>query len=200
MSLESLTIAVVTLSPPILFLYLYTGDHEREFMHNKMMLYMAMGLILGTVFWTIERLYFALYLLIFIAFLEQLTKSIILNRKQIQGKRSAIWYGSAMGFVMGAIMVSEMMYASYVVSGIDSWSIVSFFGLASSYSALHGSTGALIGYGSYKNQLWRYLFKAYFIHVLFILILFLGLYPPLILILLLLYSMFNMVRVYRMLE
>ena len=190
-------IALITLSPPILFIYLYAGDHEREFMHNKMMVYMGVGLIIGTIFWVLETAFFTLVMLLLIGFIEELTKSVILNRKSIQRKREAVWYGSAMGFIMGAIMVAEMMYGAYRAEGtIDAWAAISFFGLAVSYSAMHGSTGALIGYGSYTNSSWRYLFRAYFIQVLFILILFLGLSAPVIIVLLVLYTMFNFVRVY----
>ncbi len=190
-------IALITLSPPILFIYLYAGDHEREFMHNKMMVYMGVGLIIGTIFWVLETAFFTLVMLLLIGFIEELTKSVILNRKSLQGKREAVWYGSAMGFIMGAIMVAEMMYGAYRAEGtIDAWAAISFFGLAVSYSAMHGSTGALIGYGSYTNRSWKYLFRAYFIQVLFILILFLGLSAPVIIVLLVLYTMFNYVRVY----
>lgn len=201
MAIEPLIIGLVTLSPPVFFLYMYVGDHENEFMHNRMMLYMAIGFALGAVFWIFERVYFSISMLLFIGFLEELTKSIILNRKSLQGRKEAAWYGSAMGFIMGAIMVAEMMYGDYISSGgITPWSVVSFFGLAVSLSAMHGSTAALIGYGSYRNRSWRYLFRAYLIHVLFILILFLGLSREVIIILLVLYAMFNYVRVYRMIS
>ncbi len=201
MAFESLIIGLVTLSPPIFFLYMYVGEHENEFMHNKMMLYMAMGLILGTVFWVFERLFFSMVMLIFIAFLEELTKSVILNRKSVQSKKEAVWYGSALGFIMGAIMVSEMMYGDYMSWGsIEPWSIISFFALSVSYSAMHGSTAALIGYGSYTNRSWRYLFKAYLIHVLFVLIFFLQISREVMIVLLVLYTMFNYVRVYRIIS
>ncbi len=201
MAFETLLIALATLSPPIFFLYMYVGEHENEFMHNRMMLYMGMGLVLGTIFWVFERIFFILYMLIFIAFLEELIKSVILNRKSVQSKKEAIWYGAALGFIMGGIMVAEMMYGDFRSSGkVDGWSVVSFFALSVSYSAMHGSTGALIGYGSYVNRPWKYLMKAFLIHVLFLLILLMGFSPPVTLVLLAMYTMFNYVRVYRIIS
>ena len=213
MAFESLIIALITLSPPILFIYLYAGEHEREFMHNKMMVYMAMGIILGTIFWLLEvmtygnilvlmaSLYFdVLPYLLFIALFEELIKSIILNRKNRQGKRDTVWYGAAMGFVIGGIMSAEMMYQSLLIFPNLPEIYVYFFALSVSFSAMHGSTGALIGYGSYTNRSWKHLFRAYLIHILFILIFFLGLSAPVLVVVLVLYSMFNLVRVYWMIS
>ena len=200
MALESVIIGLIAFSPPILLLYFYLGDREEEFKHEKMVLYMAYGIVIGTVFCVLEIKYMvSIVMMVFLAFFEELTKYVVLNRRALQGKKEAVWYGASMGFMIGGITVGEMMYVDYMAgSSMDAQWVVSFFGLAFSYSAMHGATGTILGYGSYSGGGMRYLWKAFFIHILFVLVFFLSIMGILAVLILVAYTAFNYVRAYDM--
>ncbi len=182
----------------IYFLLLYVGDRDDEFDHNRMVIFMAIGMIIGTFFLVLEMPFSHSWILLaFVVLLEELTKFIILNRKKYQGERSTIWYGASMGFVMGAIISAEMMYLSPPGSDIHEkiyW-LISFTAISFSYTLMHGATGALIGYGSATNAGMKYLWKAFSIHFLLALIPFVPIPKEFALLLMAAYSGFNYLRV-----
>ena len=203
MSFEAVIPGIIAFGFAIYFLVLYIGDRDEEFEHNKMLIFMSIGMIVGTLFLLLDMAFSASWILLaFVALLEELTKFVILNRKKYQGVQSTIWYGAAMGFIMGGIISAEMMYLSPPGEAANEklyW-IISFTAIAFSYTTMHGATGALIGYGSAENMGMKYMWKAVFIHFLFYLIPFVPLPKEYDILLLAAYSGFNYLRIHDILS
>jgi len=198
-SFEAVLPGLIAFGFGIYLLILYIGNRDDEFEHNKMMVFMAIGMIVGTLFLLMEMAFSSSWVMLaFVALLEELSKFVILNRKKYQGKRSTVWYGAAMGFIMGAIIAAEMMYLSPSGSDVNeqAYWIISFTAISFSYTALHGSTAALIGYGSANNAGMRYLWKAFFIHFFFVLIPFVPMPKEYALLLMAAYAGFNYIRIH----
>ena len=199
MTFEAVIPGLIAFGFGIYLLILYIGDRDDEFDHNKMLLFMAVGMIIGTLFLIAEMPFSASWILLaFVALFEELTKFIILNRKKYQGELSTMWYGAAMGFIMGAIISAEMMYLSPPSPLLNekAYWLISFTAISFSYTAMHGSTGALIGFGSYSNAGMKYLWKAVFVHFLFFLIPFAPIPKEFAILLLAAYSGFNYIRIH----
>ena len=198
MAFETILPGLIAFGFGIYFLLLYVGERDDEFNHNKMLIFMAVGMIVGTFFLILEMPFSGSWILLaFVALLEEMTKFIILNRKKYQGEISTIWYGASMGFIMGAIISAEMMYLSPPgnAPGEKAYWVISFTAIAFSYTLMHGATGALIGYGSATNSGMKFLWKAFFIHFLLALIPFVPIPKEYTLLLMAAYSGFNYLRV-----
>ncbi len=199
MSFQVFIPGLISFGLGVYLLLLYIGDNDSEFDHNKMLIFMAMGIVIGSIFLVVEMAFsYSWVLLGLVALFEELTKFIILNRKKYQGERATIWYGAAMGFTMGAIISAEMMYLSPPGSDIHdkAYWMISFTAIAFSYTAVQGSTGALIGYGSYAGAGMKYLWKATFIQFFLFLIPFVPMPKEFALLLMAAYAGFNYLRIH----
>ncbi len=162
--------ALIGFGPAIILLYFVLGKFEGYFIDNKAFFMITFGMLIGLVLGI-----FSLYLplgdflwALALIFLIELTKFIILLQKPFRLKHDATFYGMALGIGMGAMMV--FIYGFYAgLAHLELKTILFVLLLSYNYNLIHGSTGALIGYGCYRGDFWKYFFRAFLIsggHVL----------------------------------
>ncbi len=156
--------ALIGFGPAIIVLYFVLGKFEGFFIDNKAFFMITFGLLVGLIIGI-----FSLYLplddflwALALIFLIELTKFIILLQKPFRLKHDATFYGMAFGIGMGAMMV--FVYGFYAgLTHLESKTILFVLLLSYNYNLIHGSTGALIGYGCYRGDFWKYFFRAFLI-------------------------------------
>ncbi len=158
------TIGLISFAPAILILYKVLGDREAYFKHNKVFFMLAFGMLVGMLiglFSLTIPLHVFFWSLALVALIE-LTKFIVLMTKPFRLKHDTTFYGMAMGIGIAPVMVFLYGYFAALIEISPKTAI--FIGLLSiSYTFIHASTGAFIGYGCYKGEFWRYFLKAFMI-------------------------------------
>lgn len=155
-------ISLIGFGPAIFLLYFVLGEYEGYFKDNKAFFMIILGLGVGMVVGTLS-LYFPLgdflWTLGIISLIE-LIKFLIFLQKPFRLNHDTTFYGMALGIGIAAMMFFVYGYSA----GLTELSAkTTFFVLLLSlnYNLLHGSTGAIIGYGVYKGEFWRYFFRAF---------------------------------------
>lgn len=156
--------ALIGFGPAIVLLYFVLGKFEGYFKDHKALFMVAFGMVIGlfigifSIYLPIHEFIWALALI----FLIELIKFFILLQKPFRLKHDATFYGMALGIGVAATMV--FIYGYYAqLTELDARTIFFVFLLSYNYNLIHGSTGAIIGYGSYIGDFWGYLLKAFLI-------------------------------------
>ncbi len=156
--------ALIGFGPAIVLLYFVLGKFEGYFKDNKALFMVTFGMAIG-LFIGIFSLYLPIYDFLWalaLIFLIELIKFVILLRKPFRLKHDATFYGMALGIGMASTMVFIYGYFAELTE-INARVVAMVLLLSYNYNLIHGSTGAIIGYGSYKGEFWSYFFKAFII-------------------------------------
>lgn len=158
-------VSAVNFIPAAFLLYFILGRYEGYFKDNKAFFMIIFGLGVGMalgLFSLFLPLGDILWGLSFVGLFE-LIKLTILIQKPFRLNHDTTFYGMALGIGMGAmyIMVSSF-YAGLVEIG--GRTILFIFLLSFNYTFINSSTGALIGFGSYKGEFWKYFFRGFVFH------------------------------------
>jgi hypothetical protein len=164
------------LVPAIFILYLTLGPYENIFEDKIVFLTFIGGMVLGTVILLIEaNLMFsfdfteAIYLdIIFLlsilfAFLDQLSKLIIVNLPRFHRKSITAVYGASLGIGFGT-PAGAVLLANIDLFTLDG--VVAIL-LAISFMIFNSSTGAVIGLGVGLGKKWKYFFYTFFAGIFF---------------------------------
>ncbi len=150
--------------PAALLLYFLLGEYEGYFKDNKaffmVILGLGIGMAIGIFFMSIPLRNFLFTLLI--VGLMEIIKFFILIQKPFRLNHDATFYGMALGTGIAAMWIFINIYPSQ----LDYISLrTSLFVLALSYNytVIQFSTGALLGFGSFKGDFWRYLLRSFLI-------------------------------------
>ncbi|ADD07824.1 hypothetical protein [Candidatus Aciduliprofundum boonei] len=171
---------IVGFVPSFALLYIYWGKLEGLFHEKKMFWNYFIGWIMGVIiaiFFLISKYSVGGYLdlsIIFVIFFALFTESfkfIYLNFPKKRGNYELPYFGFALGLGISAIWAVAIVYQylkyeqlneiNYVIA------IVSLFLFSMGLSAIHASTGAIIGYGIYKGEKERFLLKAFALQIIF---------------------------------
>lgn len=157
-------ITLIGFVPTIVLLFFVLGKFEGYFIDNKAFFLIFLGMIIG-LFIGIFSFYIPIYdffwALALISLIE-LIKLLILMQKPFRLKHDATFYGMGLGIGIASTMI--FVYGFY--SGLTELQLITVsavFLLSYNYNLIHGSTGAIIGYGSYRGEFWNYFFKAFII-------------------------------------
>ncbi len=161
--MSALTIlGLVGFAPAAFVLYMILGEFEHYFKHNKAFFMVIVGLGIGMVVGFFS-LYFPLYVFIWtlgIVALIEIVKFLIMLQKPFRLNHDTTFYGLGLGAGIAAMMVFIYSYSSNLVQ-VAPRTVLFVFLLSYNYTFIHSSTGALIGYGSYKGDFWKYLGRAF---------------------------------------
>ncbi len=154
-------IGIITFAPAIFVLYKVMGDYDPYFKHNKAFFMIALGLLVGLIvgLFTFAFPFDIFMVTLAVVILLELIKFVVLLSKPFRLKHDATFYGIS----MGVGMVPMMLFIYFYFAGLTElhFSTALFMFLISvSYTFVHSSTGAYIGYGCYVGEFWRYFIKA----------------------------------------
>ncbi|MBS3816199.1 MAG: hypothetical protein KGY76_01400 [Candidatus Thermoplasmatota archaeon] len=157
-----MVLSLVSFSPAVVVLYFLLGEFEGYFKDNKALFMMILGLGLGMIIGFFS-LYFPIgylsWALGIIALIE-IVKFFILLQKPFRLNHDTTFYGTALGTGIGAMMVFVYSFAAGLVS-LDLLTVLLVFFISYNYTLVNASTGAIIGYGCYTGEFWKYLSKGF---------------------------------------
>lgn len=174
--------------PALLLLYTLINKYVDHFDDRKLFIFFAVGMVLGTIATAVQMIIVGSYetitietiLFIFVVaftLFETLIKLVILNFPKLQGKHDTTHYGAAMGFGMGSMiilataqMLSQGDSAFGSASPDSAETIVFLFLLSLNLSLLHGSTGAILGFGAFRKDILHSMTTALVIQAIFTLV------------------------------
>jgi len=155
-------ISLIVFAPSLFLLYFILGKYDKYFKHNKAFFMIAIGLgfglmagifsfylPLGEFFWTLVLVFFI-----------ELSKLLILLQKPFRLNHDSTFYGMSFGIGIAAMFTFVNTYSS----GLSLTSAAFIFLIAYNYTLINSSTGAIIGFGSYKGEFWRYLMRGFILH------------------------------------
>ena len=164
--MNSLTIiSLISFAPAIFLLYVILGEYEGYFKDNKALFMVILGLGIGMIIGFFSVLFELSDFLwvVLLVFLIELIKMVILLQKPFRLNHDTTFYGMGLGIGIGAMFVFTNIYLSGVTAiSIESVSFVLLFSI--NYTFINSATGAVMGYGSYQGEFWKYLFRAFIIH------------------------------------
>ena len=157
-------VGLIGFIPAAALLYFILGEFEGYFKDNKAFFMVTLGLGIGlgvglfsmsfplqNFFWT----------LVIVGFIE-VVKFFILLQKPFRLKHDATFYGMAMGAGIAAMMVFIYIYYAGLAEVAFRTAIFVLL-LSYNYTLIQASTGALLGFGSYKGDFWRFLLRSFLI-------------------------------------
>jgi len=139
--------------PALILLYISIKGWQGKFTEKTLFIMFIIGIIAGFFIAIIQsQIGLSIDLLIIYPFLEQIIKTVILNLRRFHGKQEIIIYGLGLGLGFGSIYppASLLIPATNIDSTVNLiYVLVGAIGLL----FLHGTTGAIIGYGVYQGKL-----------------------------------------------
>lgn len=157
-------IGLLGFGPGLVLLYFVLGRYEWYFKDNKaffmVILGLFVGLIVGVVSNTVPMNQF--FWTLIIVFSIEIIKFFILLQKPFRLEHDATFYGMALGIGTAAMLV--FVYSFGALDTISTKTAVFILLISYNYTLINASTGALIGFGSYKGDFWRYLFRSFVMH------------------------------------
>lgn len=147
--------------------YTYPQVERPFFDDRKLFLMLAVGMVIGVVVYVLQSYFdlgFILFALLF-AVLEELIKLVILNMPRFSRKLDTSFYGFALGLGIGSTMAFGAVFYTMQQSDMDLLAWVTVLVLAVQMVLLHASTGALIGTGSARGEMWGYFAQAGLVHI-----------------------------------
>lgn len=164
------------LVPAIFILYLTLGPYENIFEDKIVFLSFIGGIVLGTVVLLIEAnlmfsfdfteaIYIDIIILLSIlfAFLDQLSKLIIVNLPRFHHKSITSIYGASLGIGFGTPAGAVLLTNIDLLTLEGALAIL----LALSFMLFNSSTGALIGLGVGLGKRWKYFFYTFLAGIFF---------------------------------
>lgn len=168
--------------------YAYPHMEGSCFEDRKVFFTLAIGMVFGTVIFTLERLLypyfmweggldFVMFMLIFVlafVFVEDLSKFVLLNFKGYRGKFDSVFYGIAFGAGYAATAMVGYIYIStsgdeVSLTAMD-WTGLALLSIAT--TLIHTSVGALLGQATSQKLGLRGLPIAIIPHIIFNLLMF----------------------------
>lgn len=147
--------------------YTYPQVERPFFDDRKLFLMLAVGMVIGVVVYVLQSYFdlgFILFALLF-AVLEELIKLVILNMPRFSRKLDTSFYGFALGLGIGSTMAFGAVFYTMQQSDMDLLAWITVLVLAVQMVLLHASTGALIGTGSARREMWGYFAQAGLVHI-----------------------------------
>ncbi len=179
MDLNFYLAAMVGFVPSFGILYFAWGKLEGLFSEKKLFFNYFIGWIIGIVLSVIFLMsmvsvwqYFDLSVLfvIFFSMFMELVMYVFLNRRKVRGDYSLTYYGFALGLGFAAIWNVSLTYY-YLRMPMSTYdyalATISFILLSLGMAAMNASTGALMGYGIYKNEWEKYLLMSFGLQIVF---------------------------------
>ncbi len=171
--------SIIGFVPSFGILYFTWGHLEGLFSEKKLFFNYFIGWIAGIVvslFFLIgvvsvrDYLDLSVLYLLFFGFFTELLKYIYLNTPNKRRDYALPYYGFAFGLGISAIWMVSLSYY-YFRDPMDTLEYVvafaSFIIMSLALSSIHASTGALLGYGIYKNFWEKYLLQSLGLQMLF---------------------------------
>lgn len=151
-------------APAAFLLYFLLGNYEGYFKDNKAFFMVTLGLGIGMaigIFSMSFPLQNFFWTLMIVALME-IVKLFIMLQKPFRLNHDTTFYGMALGTGIAAMMM--FVYVFYAgLSSVALRTAVFVILLSYNYTLIHFSTGAMIGFGCYKGDFWRYLFRSFLI-------------------------------------
>ena len=148
--------------------YTYPAVERPYFDDRKLFLMLAVGMVIGVAVFVVQSYFnlgFLLFALLF-AVLEPLIKMVILNMPRVARKLDTSFYGFALGLGIGSTMAfGSVFYTMQQSDGLSPLAWIAVFILAMQMVLLHASTGAMIGTGSARGEVWGYFAQAGMVHI-----------------------------------
>lgn len=158
-------LSIISFAPAFILLYWVLGKYTGYFKDNKALLMVILGLGIGLIL-GFTTFFFPLDVFLWtmaIIFLTELIKLILFLQKPFRLNHDTTFYGMAFGIGIGAMYVFFNSYYAGLTS-LKPEVIIFILLLSINYTSINASTGAIIGYGCYKGEFWRYFFRAFIIH------------------------------------
>lgn len=157
--------------PALVILYISLKDYEGEYKDKTIFISFIGGIILGALAVLARFLNYSppmliVYIVVF-AFFDQLIKTIILNLKRLQKKRTTPLYGLSLGLGFGSVFTPFLIIAASTSPEYNLYHLVLITIGSFGIILFHASTATLIGYGVYQGQLIKYLFFAIILQIPF---------------------------------
>jgi len=148
--------------------YTYPAVEKPFFEDRKAFGIFAVGLVIGTIIYSIQTWFSMTLLLVALIFavLEELVKLVILNFPRFQGKLDTSFYGITLGLGIGATMGFGAVYITIGQLGdltASAWAVLIV--IAAQFVLLHGANGMLIGIGVARKMPWPYFAQAVLVHL-----------------------------------
>lgn len=157
-------LGLIGFAPATVLLYFLLGEFEGYFKDNKAFFMVTLGLGIGLgigIFSQSFPLQNFFWTLLVVALIE-VVKFFILLQKPFRLNHDTTFYGMALGTGIAAMMMFIYIFSA----GLNQVALrtAAFVLLLSfNYTVIHFSTGAMLGYGSYKGDFWRYLLRSFLI-------------------------------------
>jgi|GEM_PF-1029609 len=161
---------IIGFAPAIILLFIFLKEYDTLFDDRKVFITFGVGMIIGMFVTTLHALTDGIMLarievesiLIFLlmyVLLEQFVKSAVLNSKWFASRYDTTYYGASLGLGIGSMAIIVRAYTALRVEGAlnDIGLYAILVTLSFVMTMIHASTGAIIGYGSYKKEHWKYL-------------------------------------------
>jgi len=146
---------LVGIIPALIILYYSLKDWHGKFQEKTLFIMLIIGFFTGSVMILLEvgLFYNTIAFITIFPFLGQIIKTMILNLRRFHAKRETVIYGLALGLGFGSLYPAALIV---LFDDITLFILISSLGII----LLHGSTGAMIGYGIYRrNLLYLYFFS-----------------------------------------
>ncbi len=160
---------IIGFAPAVLLLAVFLKRYDTLFDDRKLFITFGVGMILGMIITTFHALSdgimlarvdaasILLFLGVFV-FFEQLVKSAALNSKWLKGRFDTTYYGAALGLGIGSMAIIIRAYTALRFGNLSDPALyLILIGISFVTTMIHAVTGAIIGYGSYKGESWKYL-------------------------------------------
>ena len=148
------------LIPALALLFISIKGYDDFYKDKYLFLSIVIGVIIGFIAAFVQSftLVLSIIYIVLLAFFDQLIKTIILNIGRLQKNKETPIYGLALGLGFGSSFTPLWIIAvsTYISTEIIIVSIVTVGSIG--VILFHGATGAFIGYGVYKNKLFKSLF------------------------------------------
>lgn len=190
MDVKILVSGIIGLSPALIMLWLALRKYDYPYVEKtlfdarKVFLMFAVGIVFGMVagalYYYISKdniLIYSNFLFILLiatglAIFEEMFKFVVLNLKRLQLKFDTVFYGFSLGVGLSSTFVLSHVYFTILLySSVPPNVWVSLVVFSVTLCLIHGSTGAIIGYGSAKGRPWHFFLEAMVIRAFFIIIL-----------------------------
>ncbi len=168
-------IYLIGIIPSMVMMYVLFAEFEGAFEENKMLQFLALGMVLGTFSAIIHRFTIAeigtdytFSLLIFVvgySMVEELSKIVVINFPKLADiGHNLVFYGAVLGFGMSTTIT--ISFSFNIVARTGQIQIITMIMFAIFQALLQGATGAIIGYGVFTNQRKSYYQRAIMFHMM----------------------------------
>jgi hypothetical protein len=161
---------ILGLSPALILLWMTFRKYDYPFVDKtlfddrKVFMMLALGIVFGLITAVLYAiilvppdLLIILVIAIGLAIFEELFKFVVLNLKRFHGRFDTVFYGFSLGVGLSSAFVLHRIYISItLLTTVTPLTWISLIVYSVTLSLIHGSTGALIGYGAAKKRPWYY--------------------------------------------